>query len=432
MRTLFVAYDYPPVGGGGVQRVSKILKYIQEFGIEPYVLSNEHALGRFLDNTLITCNHLDALPTLRIGGGSLRAFHLSRNHGIRLPTSAYPALLLNTVWHGDVYGQWFRDLKPRLATIVKEHDIECVWTTSPPNSTHYIGHWLKTKHGLPWVMDCRDAMVGKADSTATNTLTRFQEWHSRIQEKRFVRHANAIVSVSQPIIERMIARTGESYREKFKLIPNGYDEEDFGSLESFNKQNGDELKRLRLCYAGTFLGQRRPDEFIVALNRAIESGHIPADEIQIDFAGEYSESTLERIRQIHPKVQVNLHGHISHHQALSLSTESDVFLLITTAENHPATSEVMTGKVFEALGLRKRCLALTHSAPLKQLIQDSGLGTVCDPGSTEQITGALVSLYEEWKHSKELKTRVDEAVRKSYDRKQQAESLSDLMHDLEK
>jgi len=39
MRALVVAYAFPPVGGAGVQRVQKLVKYLPLYGVVPSVLT---------------------------------------------------------------------------------------------------------------------------------------------------------------------------------------------------------------------------------------------------------------------------------------------------------------------------------------------------------------------------------------------------------
>lgn len=38
-QVLFVAYYFPPLGGAGVQRTLKFVKYLPEFGWQPHVLT---------------------------------------------------------------------------------------------------------------------------------------------------------------------------------------------------------------------------------------------------------------------------------------------------------------------------------------------------------------------------------------------------------
>src|SRR5919201_1915929 len=47
-RILFLAYHFPPVGGGGVQRNSKFVRYLRDFGYEPVVVTGPGgAAGRW-------------------------------------------------------------------------------------------------------------------------------------------------------------------------------------------------------------------------------------------------------------------------------------------------------------------------------------------------------------------------------------------------
>ncbi|HRK73277.1 MAG TPA: group 1 glycosyl transferase, partial [Rhodothermales bacterium] len=41
LRVLVIAYYFPPMGGSGVQRITKFVKYLTQFGWEPEVLTVE-------------------------------------------------------------------------------------------------------------------------------------------------------------------------------------------------------------------------------------------------------------------------------------------------------------------------------------------------------------------------------------------------------
>lgn len=56
-KVLIIAYYFPPIGGGGVQRALKMAKYIGEFGWEPHILTVAPQDHVSLDETL-----LDQLP----------------------------------------------------------------------------------------------------------------------------------------------------------------------------------------------------------------------------------------------------------------------------------------------------------------------------------------------------------------------------------
>ncbi len=52
-KVLFIAYLFPPVGGGGVQRSSKFVKYLPEFGWQPLVLTVKEPYDFYKDVTLL-------------------------------------------------------------------------------------------------------------------------------------------------------------------------------------------------------------------------------------------------------------------------------------------------------------------------------------------------------------------------------------------
>src|SRR5262245_18731806 len=52
-RVLFTAYLYPPVGGAGVQRTCKFVKYLPEFGWRPSVLTTANPSVPLHDPSLL-------------------------------------------------------------------------------------------------------------------------------------------------------------------------------------------------------------------------------------------------------------------------------------------------------------------------------------------------------------------------------------------
>src|SRR5690554_3633079 len=56
-KVLIIAYLFPPIGGGGVQRALKMAKYLGEFGWEVHVLTVDPIHHVSLDHSL-----LDQLP----------------------------------------------------------------------------------------------------------------------------------------------------------------------------------------------------------------------------------------------------------------------------------------------------------------------------------------------------------------------------------
>ena len=52
-RVLVVSYNFPPVGGAGVQRVTKFVKYLPDFGWDVTVLTTENPSVPVYDESLL-------------------------------------------------------------------------------------------------------------------------------------------------------------------------------------------------------------------------------------------------------------------------------------------------------------------------------------------------------------------------------------------
>ncbi len=52
-KVLFIAYHFPPIGGSGVQRPGKFVKYLSLYGWQPYVVSTDEDPEQGVDCTLI-------------------------------------------------------------------------------------------------------------------------------------------------------------------------------------------------------------------------------------------------------------------------------------------------------------------------------------------------------------------------------------------
>lgn len=51
-KVLIIANEFPPMGGAGVQRTTKFVKYLPSFGFEPIVVTKEY-VGNLTDNSLL-------------------------------------------------------------------------------------------------------------------------------------------------------------------------------------------------------------------------------------------------------------------------------------------------------------------------------------------------------------------------------------------
>jgi glycosyltransferase involved in cell wall biosynthesis len=232
---LLVTYQFPPVGGSGVQRALKLASYLPRSGWRAHVVSAGHVHYPLLDPTLtsgvdgevavhrtcglepagvaqVICRHLAPAGSASdwLGGVEDRLYwRLDRMFGrLQLPET-------EMLWVPAAIRQARR--------LVDRHEIEAVVTTSPPNSAHLVGLSLRRRLGLPWVADMRDPILDNFAQTAQGRLAdRFWRW----LEGSVVRHADAVVVTCPELADRLTERYPDVAAGRFCTITNGFDPAD--------------------------------------------------------------------------------------------------------------------------------------------------------------------------------------------------------------
>ncbi|MFZ5757775.1 MAG: glycosyltransferase [Pseudomonadota bacterium] len=424
MRVLLVAYDFPPVGGVGVQRAVKYARYLPEFGIEPVVLTTAHGRGWLRDDELLARNGLDGLRVLRLGGERLLPYH-DRRDGAPFPWRLAPSMMLSTLRHGDLYGLWYESLRRDYPALLQREGIDAVWTTIPKTSAFRFGLDAR-RRGLPWIADVRDSMVANPDMIVAPGLGQLQGRRLAAIERQVVRHADRVCTVSQAIVDNMVARCGEAFRRRFVLLPNGFDRADFPADAPVPRND-----KCSFIFAGTFTGRRRPDVLVAGVNRAVAGGLVDPAALRFDFYGRFEPDIDAVLASLDPRIESRRHGFVPQSQAIAATRRADVVLLVTSEGNHPAAQEIITGKVFECMGLGKRVLALTDAAPLRALLAEARIGDACAAGDPQSVAESIAGLVARYRRGESLAVEPDPAVVARYERRAQAGVLAGLFRDLQ-
>jgi hypothetical protein len=184
-RVLMVAYYFPPLGGAGVQRTLKFVKYLPEFDWQPVVLATKVSDARLRDPSL----EKEIPATVSV---------------CRTPALTLPARL---PWRlRSFIARWLLLVDEQLGWLpfavsqgqrmIEEHGVEAIYTTSAPYTSHLIGARLKQRTGLPWVADFRDPWVGNVSSTFP---TGFHLELAKRFESQVLQGAERVIVVSEPM-----------------------------------------------------------------------------------------------------------------------------------------------------------------------------------------------------------------------------------------
>lgn len=395
-RVLFLAYLFPPVGGGGVQRSLKFVKYLRPAGWEPIVLTVKPISYYVYDRSL-----LDELPNdIRIERtGSLDPLRISAlllRDGKR---ASQPGRVQHTVYSsGSTAVGWYRRLRAyaffpdtqvgwipfavaRGMALIKEHRPEVIYSPGAPYSSAVVAHLLSRFSGLPYVVDFRD---GWTDDSYQHVPTRAHAAAHRALERLVVTRSSGVCVYGDWLGERLAARY-PSHADRIVEITNGFDPADLAVSAPAPKPAG----MRRLVYSGSLFPHHR--EVFRNVLRAIRQ--LPEAErasLEVVIAGQTFPEAPSEVEALGLSEMVRFVGYLPHGEALSLLASADASLLLVRAGDRASA----TGKVFELLGVRRPILAAVEpDGECARILRLGGAGDwVAAPDDVEGITERLRAL----------------------------------------
>ena len=269
-RVLVITYYWPPTGGSGVQRWVKFAKYLPSEGWEPVIYTPDNPEQLAIDESLAAevSAETEVLKThitepyelykkfLRKSGHSKEAVEVNPvNAQNKSALQKLAMWVRGNLFRPDPRCLWIRPSVKFLKKYLKEHPVDLIVSTGPPQSMHLIGMRLAQETGLPWIADFRDPWT-KIFYFKHLAMTRATErWHHKM-EKKVLDNASAVVAVSPLVQQEFQAMT----QTPVELITNGFDECDF-EPETTTGENGREPVTNR--NAGSILAAGGPDKDFV-------------------------------------------------------------------------------------------------------------------------------------------------------------------------
>jgi glycosyltransferase involved in cell wall biosynthesis len=411
---LLVTLYWPPAGGGGVQRPLKLATHLPALGIETHVLAPDDPKWIHADAELAPPSQAWVHRARYVGpAGRKPAEELHGSQGLER-LGKHASLAFRRALVPDENVTWNATAIPAAIRIVREHDIDVVMTTSPPNSIHLVGAAVKRTTGVRWVADLRDSLVAHPHRHAERLLVRVKESGSRAVASLVARSADAIVAVSEAIADE--AR-GFQPRGRVVSIPNGSDFDDFAGLPYTPGA------RFRITHTGSFFGKRDPRPFLTAL---AESGL----DVVARFVGDFRSADRDWAERLGLGDRLELHPFVPRRQALELQRDSEALLLLIPEAGGRGRG-VLSGKVFEYLAAERPILAaVPPDGAAAELIRETGAGVVAAPDDVAALRGALEDLHGRFVGGTLEATRLGEDDRERLGRAARAEEVAELLESL--
>jgi len=436
-RVLVIAYFFPPLGGGGVQRTLKLVRYLEPHGWASTVVTAREEDYWILDPSL-----LDEVPAtteiLRAGGlTSLRLLRLLSKGGAtiehaqeRRDRRSFQRLrrVQSWLWIPDGYRPWAREAQRTAIRRIAAGGIDALWTTSSPESAHLAGLVLRRRFGIPWIADFRDPWVGRV---TYQPPTKWHDARHRELERAVVSAADRVTLVSDEMTALYRKRYRDLPGERFLTIPNGYDPDDWrraDGLLTATSTTEPSRRRFVLLHAGQLAHRPSARTLLEAARIVLASDPRAGEELTIRFLGGNEELHPEEWEALGLAPVVETSPSRPHLEALAAMRAADALVLL--GHGGSADALLYTGKIYEYLTSGRPVLGLVDEGPAADLIRATGAGVVRGASDAKGAAEVLRTWLGAWRRGEPIAASVPDSTARDWDRKKMAETVAALLSSL--
>ena len=422
-KLLLITYYWPPSGGAGVQRWLKLSKYLALQGTEVHILTvdPEKASYTTIDHSLLKDVHpklhihqTDSFEIINyyskvVGKKNVPSAGFSNVNNESIVQKTVNSLRSN-LFIPDPRKGWNKYAYKKAEEILTKYNIQTVITTSPPHSTQLIGLKLKERLNTNWIADLRDPWT---DIYYYHLLghSKWSKSKDKNLEKNVIERSDKILTVSKGLSEIFSSKSDQKILDKIKLIPNGFDPDDFSQPLDLSKQDN----YFVIAYTGTMSNQYEPEVFFNALKKVKTTKRI-----KVQFVGSIASTIISKIKEL--DIEVEVIPTVPHDKIVRYQRSADALLLVIPKVSN--AKGILTGKLFEYLASYKPIIGIVpEESDAREIIEDCKAGICFTRNEIEQLTASLTKLI----HSDPSEINPDKTKIESFSRKHQAIQIQKLL-----
>jgi glycosyltransferase involved in cell wall biosynthesis len=427
-RALFIAYTFPPVGGAGVQRTTKFVKYLPQFGWDTSVLTVSNPSVPVRDDSL--CRDV---PT---------ATNVVRARTFE-PSYAVKATLADRSVRSGA-GKIAKGAVRRALTSLLQPDPQVLWTapafcaairavrdlrhdvivaSAPPFSSLLLGAALSSYTKLPLVLDYRDEWDVSHRCWENRQARGMSLALQRSMERSALRHADMVIATSPRSAATLGALCHDARsRARVTHIFNGFDPDDFASPVAARWRTSNAF--WRLVYTGTLYNLSTPEPLVRAIEALAAVDPALAAKIELVFAGRRAPEQDQRLARLAGLCRLQTRDYVSHADAIVLMRTADALCVLVS--DLPGAGRVVPAKVFEYMASDKPILAIAPHGEVWDILGSHPAAFTCTPGDASGLRDWLADAVQGGARPVEPGS-VDTSP---YDRRRQAQRLASLLEEV--
>ncbi len=419
-KVLIITYYWPPAGGPGVQRITKFVKHLPEFGWQPIILTVMNPTSPAKDESLLKdipkickvykTKALEPFNLYRFFTGKKKHENLAKDIIIKRPdeniSEKISRIIRANFFIPDARVGWIPLMvKEGKKIIIKEHP-QVIFSTSPPHSLQLGAKRLAQKSGIKWIADFRDPWIEAYWESEIERIHPISRLNEKL-ELEVLKRANTITTVSDGISNFLNAKMSNRYVTLFS----GYEDINTQVTQSEN---------FNMVYLGNMSKYQSPEPIL----QAIKS--LPADiksAIRLSFIGKISEMFQKRFKDL-DDFQFTIEDYMPHSDMMRKARSASLLFLI----NPPVVYDegLVTAKIFDYLSLRKPILAIGNkNGALDHILTETESGRVFNPDEIDQMSAYIKRIFTGWDKDKYTLLGENKFLKK-YNVKNNVKKLVDL------
>ena len=378
---LFISYYFPPLGGGGVQRMLKFVKYLDKEKYNIHILTVD---AKFIKYTKDPSLYKDIPNEISVHHVSIPDMNWLFAILGKLHLGFISRILKNFLFLPDEKIVFFLFSRSLLRKIIMENQIDTVILSLPPFGLYKFAPYIKRKYKIPIITDIRDLWTDNF-SMIYEHFPVFKFIRETKYEKRLIENSDFIVTATEYIKNTLMKK----YKiNNIETITNGYDPDDFIDYAKGRKTN---KNKLCFAYIGSLYGHQNPENLFKAIKR------FKNDKFTFDLYGFVEKGILSRL--LSDIKSVRHYGYVPHSSLLRIYEKSDILLLYIGGYDKKKRG-ILTGKLFEYLYTRKPILFIGPTdGEAAGIIRKCNAGFIVED-NVDSIYKTIIDIHKRWENGK--------------------------------
>ncbi len=386
LRALLVSYAFPPVGGAGVQRVAKLVKYLPEHGVTPAVLTVANPSVPVHDTSLLrdipASTEIARARTFEPGYAAKKAAWTASSS----PRSSMMQKLVRTAAGfaknalvPDPQILWYPDARRALGARLRRKADDVVVISGPPFSQFLLA-MSAHRAGVPVVLDYRDEWSTVRSGYEMTASPIARALGDRL-EPALLRRATRVTTATPEFRDELLRTYPFLDPAHVVAIPNGYDRDDLPAARPVPPRD-----RFVLTYAGTVFRLTS----VRTLMSAIRTLHAREPDLgrvlDVRFLGRIVDTERDAFEGM-DRFSVQTAGYVPHDEVVAALSASH--LVACVLDDVAGAERIYPAKIFELMMIGRPVLTIAPDGALARLARAHQLGDVVHPRDEPALVEAL-------------------------------------------